>query len=88
MGMRQANAVALLASTTGAGIVVGSGNIDMTAIIIGSVATTVTIVANGVSAFPTINAAMNFDVPIALTGPVTATSSGGSFSITYRNRPT
>lgn len=75
----------LLANTTGAGIAVGT-NVDIGGIFITTAATTVTIV-NSAATFTWITTAnIPLAIPIAVSGPVTATSSGGTFSIAYRAR--
>lgn len=84
MSQKQANAMALLALTTGAGIVIGT-NVDIGGIYVGSAATTVTIIANGTTAMQSA-VSIDFYPPLAVNGPVTATSSGGSFFLGYRNR--
>lgn len=84
--MQQNNALELLAVTTGAGIAIGgTGNIDIGGIYICSAATTVTIIANGTTAIQ-LAASVDFDPPYALTGPITATSSGGNFFLGFRRR--
>lgn len=78
------NAFQLLALTTGAGIAIGT-DVDIGGIIIGSVASTVTIKAATVSQIEVVATTILPNI-VGLMGPVTATSSGGSFSVLYRKR--
>lgn len=84
-GNKQSNAFSLLALTTGAGIVVGT-HVDIGGIYIGSVATTVVIKADTTVQLE-VTTSIDFGTPVALSGPITATSSGGSFSLSYITRP-
>lgn len=81
MSLKHANAAAIIASTTGAGVPIGT-NVDISSVILGSAATTVSIYANGVLQFA-LTVSLDIYPPIALNGPVTATSSGGVFAIAY-----
>ncbi len=80
------NSLQLLAHTTGAGIAIGTGtNVDIGGVTIGSVATTVTI-KSGTSTLMELTASQDFACPVNVTGVITATSSGGSFTVRYRSR--
>lgn len=73
--------------TSGDGIVVGS-NVDVSGVWIGTAATTLTLLVDGVS-FLTLSGANTFigiTIPIAVTGTLSGTSSGGSFAVAYRKR--
>lgn len=82
MSLKHANSAAILAWTTGTGIVIGT-NVDISTINIGSVATTVSIYSNTTKCMEFVSS-LDLYPPVALpNGPITATSSGGSFSIAY-----
>lgn len=82
MSLKHLNAAALLALTTGAGVVIGT-NVDICGVYIGSVATTVTIKSGTVSQME-VTSSIDFYPPIAcVNGPITATSSGGTFYVAY-----
>jgi hypothetical protein len=88
------NASTLSAWTTGAGIAVGT-NVDVCGVWAGTAATTVTLKhgAAGTASFIVMSAAAPGayislgPVPIASSGPLNGTSSGGSFAVAYRQRP-
>lgn len=84
MSLKHANSAAILALTTGAGIAIGT-NVDISGVYVGSVATTVTLKAGaaGTTSFMEVVSNIDFYPPIALSGPITATSSGGSFYVAY-----
>jgi len=84
MSLKHGNAAAVLALTTGAGLVLGT-NVDITGVYVGSAATTVTIKggADGTASYIEVVANASFYPPIAVNGPVTATSSGGTFYVAY-----
>lgn len=81
MSLKHANSAALVVWTTGAGIVIGT-NIDISTVFISGVATTVTIV-NTVGTQFVLQQCLDIYPPIAINGPCTATSSGGSFAVGY-----
>jgi hypothetical protein len=84
MSLKHANAAAILALTTGAGLVIGT-NVDITGVYIGSAASTVTIKggADGTASYIEVVGNVSYYPPIAVDGPVTATSSGGTFYVAY-----
>lgn len=88
--MKQNNAMAISAWTTGAGIAIGT-NVDFGGVWVGSAATTVTLLhsAAGTASFIVVsgaNAVLGGAQIIASTGPLNGTSSGGSFAVIYRSR--
>ena len=86
------DAFAISAWTTGAGIAIGT-NVDFGGVWVGSAATTVTLLhsAGGTASFIVISGANAVlgaaAVPIASTGALNGTSSGGSFAVIFRKRP-
>lgn len=82
MSQKHGNASALLASTTGAGIAVGT-NIAISTVFIGSVATTVTFVNSAGTTQFSLTQSLDIYPPVAIVGPVTATSSGGNFAVSF-----
>lgn len=88
MSNRNANVISTW--TSGAGIAIGT-NIDISAIVLDATATTVTIVHEPTIGTPvTLLTISGFPYAvahaIATKGPVTGTSSGGSFAVVYVNR--
>lgn len=80
---KNASAAAILAFTTGAGIVLGTNGVKLYGVAIGSVASTVTIKSGTATQIETIASVNMGVVPVLLTGTVSATSSGGSFAAFY-----
>lgn len=77
-------------STTGAGIAVGSGGIDLAGFMRGSDLAGTLIIKDSATVLLTISASqcVSFATPIACVGPVTMTSSAGDhFVVWYRQRP-
>ena len=69
--------------TTGAGIAIGT-DIDIGGVLMGAAATTVTVKTGATTLFAVSGGSLVFDAGV--TGAVTGTSSGGSFSLLYRTR--
>lgn len=88
--MKGNEAAALLATTTGAGIALGTGtSVWIYGVHISSAATTVTIKGGpaGTASLLILAASIDFSTPLQLAaGTATMTSSGGSASIAYRAR--
>jgi hypothetical protein len=85
MGQQQFNAMELSAWNTGAGVAIGT-NVDIGGVIMGSAATTVTIVNAATTIFSISGGSIVFGTTIAANGVVTGTSSGGSFAVLFRKR--
>lgn len=71
--------------TTGAGIVIGT-DIDLGGVLMGAAASTITVKVGTDTVFSISGGSIIFAVPLATNGAITGTSSGGSFSVLYRNR--
>lgn len=82
MSQKHGNAAAVLASTTGAAIAIGT-NIAISSVLIGSVATTVNIVNSAGTLQFSLTQSLDIYPPIAIVGPCTMTSSGGSAAIAF-----
>ena len=82
MSLKHANSAQIVAWTTGTGIVIGT-NVDIAGVYVGSVATTVNIYSGATQQMQS-TSSIDFYPPIACAnGPITATSSGGSFYVAF-----
>lgn len=85
--MSQTRTMLSSAWTTGAGIAIGT-NIDIGGVLMGPAASTVTVKQGSTTILSISGGNVSLAIPIAVqSGPVDATSSGGSFSVIYRQRP-
>ena len=82
MSMKHANSAALIAYTSGAGIAIGT-NVDIAGIYVGSAATTVTLIVGTQTQMVTAVSIDFYPAIACANGPITATSSGGSFYVSY-----
>lgn len=82
---KQNDALVLSAWTTGAGIAIGT-NIDIGGVLMGAAASTITVKVGTATIMSLSGGSVVFDSPIAVTGAVNGTSSGGSFALLYRAR--
>lgn len=72
--------------TTGAGIAIGT-NVDIAGYFMGAAATTLTLKV-GTATLLVASAALFAEFPpVAVTGALNGTSSGGSFAVIFRKRP-
>lgn len=85
---KQNDAMEISAWTTGGGLAIGT-NVDIGGVLMGSAPTTLTLKAglDGTATVMSISgASIAFAVPIASSGPLTGTSSGGSFAVLFKKR--
>lgn len=82
---KQNDAMELSAWTTGAGIAIGT-NIDIGGVLMGAAASTVTILSGTTTIAALSGGSVIFAVPVAVTGAVNGTSSGGSFAVIFKKR--
>lgn len=79
------DAMELSAWTTGAGIAIGT-NIDLGGVLMGSAATTVTLLSGTTIILSLSGGSVVFAENIGAVGAINGTSSGGSFGVIFRKR--
>ena len=77
----------IYATGTGDGVAIGT-NIDLFGVFRASadVATTITVFKGATQILSMSASAIQFAIPVAIVGPLEATSSGGNFLVQYRKR--